>query len=234
MTDIALREATRRRINAAALAALAAYAVLAVALWGSGLVENRTSRDTVDAEAALSEPSGPDAASITADSPADSAEIGVGDAVRPTRLRIPAIGVDTSLISLGLADDGTMQVPAGNAYDLAGWYELGAAPGNVGPAVIAGHVDSERAPSVFYRLDDVEPGTEIFVTDAAGVERRFLADSREQHGKDTFPTERVYGPTTGAELRLITCGGIFDRSADSYEDNVIVFARLAQVKGGVN
>ncbi|MTV23971.1 class F sortase [Nitriliruptoraceae bacterium ZYF776] len=142
--------------------------------------------------------------------------------VRPERLVIPAIGVDADVIELGLQSDGSMEVPADFAQ--TGWFEPGPRPGRVGPAVIAGHVDSTAGPAVFYDLARLTPGDLIEVHGAEGDVVTFAVRELEQHPKDDFPTEAVYGGTAGPELRLITCSGDFDREARSYRDNTIVFA----------
>jgi sortase (surface protein transpeptidase) len=90
--------------------------------------------------------------------------------------------------------------------------------------VIAGHVDSKRGPAVFFRLPDLGRGDRIFVDRADGTTAVFAAQRIERHGKNAFPTDEVYGDTPDSQLRLITCGGKFDRKAHSYVDNVIVFA----------
>ena len=140
----------------------------------------------------------------------------------PTRVRVPAIGVDSSLVDLGLDAAGALEAPAD--FALAGWYADGPVPGDVGPAVVAGHVDSHRGPAVFFRLDELVPGDEVLVDRSDGTTARFLVTRVERHPKTAFPTDAVYGPTADAQLRLVTCGGDFDRSARSYEDNVVVFA----------
>lgn len=139
----------------------------------------------------------------------------------PVRIEIPSIGVSAPVDPLGLNRDGTMQVPADFAR--AGHYTGGPVPGDVGPAVIVGHVDSRRGPAVFYRLGELRPGAEVIVHRADGSSVAFLVERSKQVPKDAFPTEEVYGPTPGPSLRLITCGGTFDRSSRHYLDNVIVF-----------
>jgi sortase (surface protein transpeptidase) len=141
-------------------------------------------------------------------------------------LAIPAIGVETPLVRLGLEPDRTMQVP--DDFDLAGWFAEGPAPGQPGPAVIAGHVDSRTGPAVFYRLRDLRPGDHIEVTRTDGTRLRFAVDSTRSFPKSGFPTDAVFGPAPGAELRLVTCTGTFDRARGSYRDNLVVFARLEQ------
>lgn len=145
----------------------------------------------------------------------------------PVRLEIPAIELRTEhLVPLGLRPNGEIEVP--RDYAAVGWYANGPAPGQVGAAVIGGHVDSRTAPAVFHRLDELAPGDTVVVERADGVPARFTVYQAQQHAKDDFPTERVYGPTGGrAELRLVTCGGEFDTATRSYRDNTVVYARLA-------
>ena len=145
-------------------------------------------------------------------------------AAPPVRIRISAIGVDSALIALGLAADGTLQVPVDGS--VAGWFTGAPTPGEHGPAVIAAHVDWNHAPGVFFHLRDLEPGAEVAVDRADGTTARFVVLEVEQYPKDAFPTERVYGDIDHAGLRLITCGGSFDRAARSYRDNVVVYAGL--------
>jgi sortase (surface protein transpeptidase) len=142
----------------------------------------------------------------------------------PTHIRIPAIGVSASVVRLGLERDGTLQVPD---YGVTGWYTGGPAPGETGPAVIAGHIDSLRGPAVFHRLRELRPGDEVAVGRADGSTVRFAVHGVAQYPKRTFPTEAVFGPSPDPLLRLITCGGTFDRSRQSYRDNIVVTARLA-------
>lgn len=143
----------------------------------------------------------------------------------PVSVSIPAIGVKSRLVRLGLNDDRSMEVP--DSFGTAGWYVHGPQPGEVGPAVIAGHVSSEAGPAVFYRLRELEPGDTVRVTRATGERVAFTVNRVEQHPKADFPTEEVYGDTDEPALRLITCGGVFDEQADSHRDNIIVFATKA-------
>lgn len=142
----------------------------------------------------------------------------------PARIRIPAIDVDASMIPLGLRDDGSIEVPTDFAQ--TGWWVDGPEPGETGPAVVLGHVDSRSGPAVFFDLDQLAAGDAIHVDRLDGTTVTYLVDRTEQHAKDTFPTETVYGSTAEPVLRLVTCGGQFDRDRRSYDDNVIVFARL--------
>ena len=140
----------------------------------------------------------------------------------PVRLRIPALRVDGRVDRIGLRPDGTIGVPT--RTDVAGWYEQGPRPGQPGPAVILGHVDSRNGPGIFLDLIRARPGTMVRVdrTDGSSVTFRITEVSRVP--KVRFPTDLVYAPTLDSTLRLITCGGGFDRTRGSYRDNVIAYA----------
>jgi len=145
--------------------------------------------------------------------------------VRPVAVSIPALAVAGPLEELVAdADTGELAAPADPAR--AGWYAAGVVPGDQGPAVIGGHVDSRSGPGVFFRLRTLHPGDLIDVTRSDGRTVHFSVIAVALYPKDRFPTEAVYGPTSGPELRLVTCGGAFDRSARSYDDNVVVDAAL--------
>jgi sortase (surface protein transpeptidase) len=139
-------------------------------------------------------------------------------------LRIPAIGVSTPLARLGRLRDGSIEVP--HDSNTAGWYDQGPRPGQPGPAVILGHVDSKTGPAVFYRLRALRPRDIIRVGLADGRILIFRVQRLERYPKDEFPTQAVYFPTLDRELRLITCGGEFDSAAGSYRDNIVVYATL--------
>jgi hypothetical protein len=145
----------------------------------------------------------------------------------PVHLDIPRIGVDTALIPLGLNEDGTVMVPPSDPLAPAGWYRYLASPGEPGPAVLLGHVDSHGGPAVFSRLSDLRPGDGISVRRADGSSVAFVVESVHTHPKSDFPTAAVYGPTDVPVLRLITCGGAFDRVRRTYLSNVVVYAGLA-------
>jgi sortase (surface protein transpeptidase) len=142
----------------------------------------------------------------------------------PARLQIPAIAVSTPLVRLGRLPDGSIQVP--HDWDTAGWYDRGPRPGQPGPAVILGHVDSKTGPAVFYRLRELRPRDIIRVGLADGRVLVFRVQRTERYPKNHFPTEAVYFPTLQRELRLITCGGEFDYARGSYRDNIVVYATL--------
>jgi len=141
----------------------------------------------------------------------------------PVRLQIGAIGVDSALMHLGLRTDGSMAVPP-RAFP-AGWYDGGPTPGELGPAIIAGHIDM-KGPGVFFRLRDVKPGDQITVTRADGSKPVFRVTRVSQFSKGRFPTALVYGNIDHAGLRLITCGGSYNSRTGHYEDNVVAFADL--------
>jgi hypothetical protein len=144
----------------------------------------------------------------------------------PVRLDIPSIGVHTStFVDLGRAADGSIEVPTD--FAAAGFYTPGPTPGQFGPAVIAGHVDSHQGPAVFYRLGALKAGARVGVGRQDGSTATFVVDKVASYPKARFPTTEVYGNTTSrAELRLITCGGSFDDRSAHYVDNVIAFAHL--------
>lgn len=142
----------------------------------------------------------------------------------PIEVAIPAIGVNAPAPALGLNDDGSLEVPSD--YADAGWYGLGPRPGESGPAVIAGHVDSKTGPAVFYRLRDLAPGDLVHILYDSGHVATFEVRGSESVAKDAFPTAKVYGETPAPELRVITCGGAFDRRTGHYRENLIVYASL--------
>jgi endo-1,4-beta-D-glucanase Y/sortase (surface protein transpeptidase) len=140
----------------------------------------------------------------------------------PVRVQIPDIGVDSGLESLSRDSSGWIQPPV--KWASAGWYQDGVVPGDTGPAVIAGHIDSNSGPAVFYHLSSLRPGAKIMVTRSDQSVVTYAVDSAIQVPKRQFPTDQVYGPTPTPQLRLITCGGIFDDAYGHYLDNVVVFA----------
>lgn len=168
-------------------------------------------RDT-GAAGALQDPVAPEAAVTRTDATA-------------TRVEIPSIGVDSSLEQLPL-DPVTNELTPPVDWQSAGWYRDGTVPGDIGPAVIAGHVDSVTAPAVFARLGELSTGDIITVTLSDGTVSEFAVDTIETAPKNDFPTALVYGPTPTAQLRVITCDGAFNGATGHYLDNLIVFASL--------
>lgn len=145
--------------------------------------------------------------------------------VAPVALSVPAIDLlDAPVDRLGLRDDGSIEVP--DDPDRTGWLTASAVPGERGPAVVAGHVDSSDGVAVFTRLGELAAGDEVTLRLEDGSDVTYRVTSTERYPKTEFPTDRVYGPAPGSVLRLITCGGSFDRDAGSYVDNVVVYAAL--------
>jgi sortase (surface protein transpeptidase) len=143
------------------------------------------------------------------------------------RVRVPSLGIDSTLETLAI-DGSTGELLPPVDYGKAGWYADGVVPGRVGPAIIAGHVDSAIGGAVFERLGELRPGDEILVDLSTGDELRFVMRDSAQSTKATFPTSDVYGNVPTPQLRLITCAGTFDRSIGHYTDNLIVFADLVR------
>jgi len=200
-------------------AAIAFAAGLIVVVGGTaGLLLTRHStpalRPVASGAVALPAPTGPIVA------PPQSAA--AAPIASPVSLTIPLIGVKTSLITLGLAQGGAMQVPSSTT--VAGWYTGSPRPGAVGSSIIVGHIDSVTGPGVFYRLSDLRSGDDVFVKRADGTTAEFRVTLIQTYLKDHFPTQTVYGPTPDAELRLITCGGAFDAATRHYLSNIVVYA----------
>jgi sortase (surface protein transpeptidase) len=151
-------------------------------------------------------------------------------AALPTRVDIPAIGVASDLLQLGLNPDNTIEVPPLSKDALAGWYRYSPTPGELGPAVILGHVDSaEHGPGVFFDLGALRPGDSITVVRADHTAVVFGVDRVASYPKSQFPTAEVYGNTNHPALRLVTCGGVFDPHTRSYLANIVVYASLTAV-----
>ncbi|WBB79500.1 class F sortase [Micromonospora sp. WMMD882] len=145
----------------------------------------------------------------------------------PTTITIPRIGVDAKIMKLGVEADGSVQVPPLEQAQHAGWYSRGPSPGEIGNAVVVGHVDSAYlGPAVFFDLGALLPGDLVTVGRADGRSVTFQVDAVRAYPKEQFPAELVYGPNDRAGLRVVTCGGVFDEQAREYPDNVIVFATL--------
>ncbi|MBC6457539.1 class F sortase [Actinomadura sp. HBU206391] len=148
----------------------------------------------------------------------------------PEQISIPSIGLRARLTSLYLGPDGSLSAPPAGRPGLAGWYAQGPAPGEPGPAVILGHVDTRDGPAIFYDLGRLRPGDTVEVTRRDRAVVVFRIESIEQVPKDRFPTNKVYDPLDYAGLRLITCGGRFDRAGKSYTHNVIAYAHQTAIR----
>lgn len=143
----------------------------------------------------------------------------------PTQLIISRVGIDTSIMELGLAPDGTLEVPPDVRDGPAGWYRGLASPGEVGPAVIVGHLDAPDAPAVFYNLGALRTGDTARIVRADGSVAAFRVREVGTYPRENFPTNAVYGPSPTSVLRLVTCGGAYERGV-GYSHNVVVFADL--------
>lgn len=204
----------------AGLAGAIAITVLALAGCGSD----------VTAASSVTGPYGPSAVPGTAAPPvertgAPAPRTAPLDRSAPVGLFVPSIGVRTGpLLTLTIDRDGTLQVPPDARS--AGWFGLSPTPGTPGPAVMVAHVDYAGVAGVFSRLKDLRPGAEVAVRRADGGEAVFTAYRVDRYPKSAFPSQQVYGNTPGPELRLITCGGVFDHGTGQYLDNIVAYARL--------
>ena len=141
---------------------------------------------------------------------------------RPRTIAIPSIGVDAGIIELGTLPDGSMETPENIAE--VGWYRYGAAPGEKGAAVLAAHVDGRNGPGAFFALRDLAPGAIVRVTSDDGRTRNYTVQRAVSFPKTEFPTAAVFGPESSEVLRLVTCGGAFDRATGHYRENLVVTA----------
>ncbi|MHB9861488.1 class F sortase [Streptomyces sp. YIM S03343] len=151
----------------------------------------------------------------------------------PQRIDIPALGVQAPVVARGLDAQGAVQPPPFDQAGVVGWYAAGTGPGAVGPAVLVGHVDTETRPAVFYRLSTMRPGQRVRVVRDDGKVAEFTVDDVRVLARDRFDARQAYGARQPgrAELRLITCGGVFDRASRSYSANVVVSAYLTGTSG---
>jgi len=202
------------------LAAAAALLVAALVVSDASPREDPPARTPLPPEALAAErPTGPGLPRLV--------DVFDPEAAPPRRVTIPAIGVSARVVPLRREPDGTMQTP--ESFADAGWYEPGREPGELGPAVLAGHVDSTAGPAVFYRLGELRRGDAIWIARADGSVVRFRVQGLERWPKAEFPTRRVFGRTRIAALRLVTCSGSFDSSSGHYLDNTIVYAARTRV-----
>jgi hypothetical protein len=145
----------------------------------------------------------------------------------PVTLRIPAIGLSTAVSTLGLTADGSVQVPSDIVQ--VGWFRLGPTPGQLGSAVILGHVDNYTGPGVFFQLRTLAAGDEVEVDLADGITARFVVNAVVMYSKSQFPGDRVYASHGSSALQLVTCGGTFDHQTGHYLSNVVVYTSLVAV-----
>ncbi|MYS80874.1 class F sortase [Embleya scabrispora] len=212
-----------RRTSAGKLMLIAVTAILLGAL----MIKHDLSTDSgppPQPVPAAAQPSAPPTAASSASPSSDG--VPAMRRSQPVRIKIPKIEVDAPFIGLRLNASGVLAAPPPANRNLAGWYADGVTPGARGNAIVLGHVDTMMGPAVFWALGSLQPGDTIEIDRADGSVARFGVDSVEVFPKDAFPDERVYGKTTDAQLRLITCGGVYDKKAKDYRDNVVVFAHL--------
>jgi sortase (surface protein transpeptidase) len=222
------RARSRRRLARSGGVAILACGLIATALGvGGWTLVDRAARDRLASQTSRIDHQ-PGHAGVAAQAPGRANRISAVPArpghvvARPEWLLIPAIGVSTTLIRLGLTAQDTLQVPSSTA--VAGWYTGSPRPGEVGSAIIAGHIDSYLGPGVFYRLDQLRRGQYIYVIRADHTVAVFEVTARHLYAKARFPASVVYGPVPDAELRVITCGGTFDYATGSYLSNVVISA----------
>lgn len=208
----------RRRLWAAGATVVATAAVLL----GIGFATGASDQDAPEADVVGSSPS-PAGTSMVGDDPANHPEATPMGRSAPTRLRIPAIGVNSSLMELGLQTDGSLEVPP-HAVP-AGWFTGSPTPGELGPAIIAGHARWNDTPGVFEHLTDLQVDDVVDIARQDGSTAVFRVTRIEHFAKSAFPTEAIYGNIPRAGLRLITCGGL-DPDTNNYEENIVVFAVL--------
>lgn len=203
-----------------------AWAVLLLGLWlwGRGITDGSgaSSAPTTGDIAAVGRPLG-----VPLPPPHDPIEGAV-----PKRVEIPSIGIEAPVVARGLDKDGAIEPPSFDTPQTVGWYGDGTEPGAKGPALLVGHVDTETRPAVFYGLSAARPGAEVDITRADGTVAEFTVDDVQVFTRARFDADKAYGPRKDgrAELRLITCGGTFDRKTHSYDANVVVSAYLTGEK----
>jgi sortase (surface protein transpeptidase) len=189
----------------------------ALVLFSLGIAEQTVPGPPPQPAAALGFP--PGGTGSAPDAPALPASV-------PTRVRIPAIGVDAPLVDLGLEGEGRLAAPPDGDSNLAGWYREGVTPGATGTALVAGHVDVPSGPAVFFNLGALRTGMRIDIDRTDLRTASFTIDAIEVYDAEDFPDSKVYADHDRAELRVITCGGGFDKKLARYRGNVVVYAHL--------
>ncbi|MGW0915245.1 class F sortase [Streptomyces sp. NPDC002784] len=206
------------RARVLVMSVAAALVVLAVNVFGDDEPSASSSTSSAARAAASSPPAG---------LPAQQSAGKHLPRAKPVRLLIPKISVDAPFTDLAIGPSGQLDPPPADDVNLVGWFAKGAAPGERGTSVVAGHVDTATSPAVFADLGELEKGDTFQVERADGRTASFVVDSVETFAKDDFPDERVYADTAQAQIRLITCAGDYDRAVKDYTDNLVVFAHLA-------
>nr|WP_254395237.1 class F sortase [Streptomyces sp. AC512_CC834] len=205
--------------------------VLLLGLWLWG-------REATDVREGISRPATGDmaAAGRPPDVPLPPAHAPLGDDARPQRLDVPELGIQAPVVARGLDDKGAIEPPPFDRPGSVGWYAAGVTPGAAGTALMVGHVDTETRPAVFYKLSSLEPGETVRVVRDDGGTAEFTVDDVQVLTRDGFDAQQAYGPRDAdrAELRLITCGGTFDQTTNSYTANVVVSAYLTGTGTGTS
>jgi sortase (surface protein transpeptidase) len=215
------RPGPRRWWIATAVLLLIAAGLVVVGVRGhdSALVDPSASR--------VAAPSSTSRSASASASASSTAPVAAAARSAPVELRIPAIGLTVAVSALGLNPDRTVQVPTD--FQRPGWFQLGPSPGQLGSAVILGHVDSYKGPAVFFRLRALEKGDSVEVALADGVVTHFVVTEVATYPKEAFPAQQVYGSRGYGALQLVTCGGEFDRVARSYRSNVVAYTSLVSI-----
>ncbi|MGW7289321.1 class F sortase [Streptomyces sp. NPDC054847] len=205
---------------------------LAAALLGIVLIYNSVGT-TEDAKSAatplISVSAAPGAKPSASPSAAPSASASTRPGLpraEPTRLKILPIAVDAPFMPLSIGPSGQLDAPPPDDSNLVGWFREGVTPGEAGTAIVAGHLDTKTGPGVFMSLSELKPGSLVDVVRKDGTTVTFSVDEIESFSKSDFPNDRVYADTPDPQLRLITCGGEYDKKAKDYKENVVVFAHM--------
>ncbi|MCP3740518.1 sortase domain-bontaining protein [Rossellomorea sp. BNER] len=146
------------------------------------------------------------------------------EGITPTRIQIPSMEIDTNVIPVGLKDNGEMDVP--EKTTVVGWYDRGPKPGGIGNSVVAGHVDSEEGPAIFFYLKNIEIGENIILSDKNGIKRTFVVTSKESYKSEEAPIKKIFGPSNKRQLNVITCTGTFDYENHLYPERLVVYTEL--------
>ncbi|WP_327727413.1 class F sortase [Streptomyces sp. NBC_00487] len=214
---------TRRgtHVNLTVLCAVALL-ILAVSLFGGADSSSDASRPSNARHAPQAAPAAPSEEFSPAERAAGQRQR--TSRARPIRLLIPKIRVSAPFVPLSVGRSGQLEAPPADDVNLVGWHAEGAAPGETGTAIIAGHVDTVTSPAVFAGLSELEKGDVFHVVRSDRSRVSFVVDGAETFEKDDFPDERVYADAARPEVRLITCAGAYDRKAMDYTENLVVFA----------